>query len=84
MTTPFLKKHFLLFSQVLYTSVKYMQNKDKHAIDILLIYWLKTQHSKNWDHGICPNTSWQIDGETMETVTDFFFGGGGFQNHCRW
>ena len=29
-----------------------------------------------------PITSWQIDGETMETVTDFIFGG--FQNHCRW
>ena len=29
-----------------------------------------------------PITSWQIDGETMETVTDFF--GGGFKNHCRW
>ena len=26
-------------------------------------------------------TSWQIDGETMETVTDFIFG---LQNHCRW
>ena len=24
-----------------------------------------------------PITSWQIDGETMETVTEFFFGGGG-------
>ena len=24
----------------------------------------------------CPITSWQIDGETMETVTDLFFGGG--------
>ena len=24
-----------------------------------------------------PITSWQIDGETVETVTDFFFGGGG-------
>ena len=23
--------------------------------------------------GICPITSWQIDGETMETVTDFIF-----------
>ena len=23
-----------------------------------------------------PNTSWQIDGETVETVTDFFLGGG--------
>ena len=28
-----------------------------------------------------PTTSWQIDGETMETVTDFNFG---LQNHCRW
>ena len=26
-------------------------------------------------------TSWQIDGETMETVRDYF---GGLQNHCRW
>ena len=26
-------------------------------------------------------TSWQIDGETVETVTDYF---GGLQNHCRW
>ena len=25
--------------------------------------------------------SWQIDGETVETVTDYF---GGLQNHCRW
>ena len=29
-----------------------------------------------------PITSWQIDGETMETVTDFIFGG--LPNHCRW
>ena len=28
-----------------------------------------------------PITSWQIDGETVETVTDYF---GGLQNHCRW
>ena len=28
-----------------------------------------------------PITSWQIDGETMETVADFIFGG--LQNHCR-
>ena len=28
-----------------------------------------------------PITSWQIDGETMETVTDYFWG---LQNHCRW
>ena len=29
-----------------------------------------------------PITSWQIDGEIMETVTDFLFLG--LQNHCRW
>ena len=28
-----------------------------------------------------PITSWQIDGETMETMADFILGG--FQNHCR-
>ena len=28
-----------------------------------------------------PITSWQIDGETMETVKDYFYG---LQNHCRW
>ena len=33
----------------------------------------------------CPITSWEIDGETVETVSDFFLGGGrGLQNHCRW
>ena len=29
-----------------------------------------------------PITSWQVDGETVEIVTDFIFGG--FQNHCIW
>ena len=29
-----------------------------------------------------PITSWEIDGETMETVSEFYFGG--LQNHCRW
>ena len=28
-----------------------------------------------------PISSWKIDGETMETVTDYFLG---LQNHCRW
>ena len=28
-----------------------------------------------------PITSWQIDGETVETVTDYFLG---LQNHCTW
>ena len=29
-----------------------------------------------------PVTSWQIDGETMDTVADFILEG--LQNHCRW
>ena len=29
-----------------------------------------------------PITSWQINGETVETMADFIFGG--LQNHCRW
>ena len=28
-----------------------------------------------------PITSWKIDGETVERVTDYF---SGLQNHCRW
>ena len=28
-----------------------------------------------------PSTSWQLKGETMETVKDYFLG---LQNHCRW
>ena len=34
--------------------------------------WLKTQHSKNEDHGIQSN-HFMVIGETMETVTDFIF-----------
>ena len=30
----------------------------------------------------CPITSWEIDGETVERVSDFILGG--LQNHCRW
>ena len=29
-----------------------------------------------------PITSWEIDGEIVQTVADFIFGG--LQNHCRW
>ena len=29
-----------------------------------------------------PITLWEIDGETVETVSDYFWGG--LQNHCRW
>ena len=30
-----------------------------------------------------PITSWEVDGETVETVSDFILRGG-LQNHCRW
>ena len=40
---------------------------------------LKIQKTKIMASG--PITSWQIDGETMETVTDFILGG--LQHHCR-
>ena len=41
---------------------------------------LNVQETKIMASG--PITSWQIDGETMETVAYFYFWG--FQNHCRW
>ena len=40
---------------------------------------LSIQKTKIMSSG--PITSWQTDGETMETVRDYF---GGPQNHCRW
>ena len=41
---------------------------------------LSIQKTKSLASG--PITSWQIDEETVETVTDFIMGG--LQNHCRW
>ena len=41
---------------------------------------LNIQNTKIMASG--PITSWQRDGETVETVTDFYFLG--LQNHCRW
>ena len=41
---------------------------------------LKIQKTKVMASG--PITSWEIDGETVETVADFIFGG--LQNYCRW
>ena len=46
----------------------------KTKLNILVCFLpVKTQLSKNKDHASGPITSWQIDGETMETVTDFIF-----------
>ena len=41
---------------------------------------LNSQKTKIMASG--PITSWQIDGEAVETVADFILGG--LQNHCRW
>ena len=40
---------------------------------------LNIQKAKIMSSG--PVTSWQIDGQTVETVTEYF---GRLQNHCRW
>ena len=44
--------------------------------------WLKLNIQKTKIMAYSPITSWQIDGDTMETVRDLIFGG--LQNHCRW
>ena len=41
---------------------------------------LNIQKMKIMESG--PITSWETDGETVETVADFILGG--LQNHCRW
>ena len=43
---------------------------------------LKLNIQKNKIMASGPITSWEIDGKTVETVSDFIFGG--LQNHCRW
>ena len=43
---------------------------------------LKLNNQKTKIMASSPITSWQIDGETVETVTDFILGD--LQNHCRW
>ena len=50
--------------------------EESEKVDLMLNF----QKTKIMASG--PITSWQIDGETVETVTNFIFGG--LQNHCRW
>ena len=53
--------------------VKVKEDSEKVALK------LNIQKTKIMASG--PITSWQIDGETVETVRDYFWG---LQNHCRW
>ena len=43
---------------------------------------LKLNIQKTKNMASCPITSWELDGETVETVSDFILGG--LENHCRW
>ena len=54
-----------------------MKVKESEKVDLKL----NIQETKIMASG--PITSWEIDGETVETVSDFIWGGG-LQNHCRW
>ena len=51
-------------------------NEESEKVDLKL----NIQKSKIVASG--PITSWEIDGETVKTVTDFIFLG--LENHCRW
>ena len=65
-----------------------------NSLDFSMIQWmleserggekfgLKLNIQKNKIMASGPITSWQIDGETVETGADFYFWG--LQNHCRW
>ena len=63
---------------------EYNNNKKKKKTDSQLqtTVGLKLNIQKTKIMASGPITSWQIDGETVETVVDFIFGG--IQNHCRW
>ena len=54
-------------------SMKVKEESEKVALK------LNIQKTKIMASG--PITSWEMDGETVETVADCFFG---LQNHCRW
>ena len=54
-----------------------MRVKEKNEKDGLKLNIQKTKMM-----ALSPITSWQIDGETMETAERLYFGG--LQNHCRW
>ena len=43
---------------------------------------LKLNIKKTKITGSGPITSWEIDGETVKTVSDIYFSG--LQNHCKW
>ena len=67
-----MKTYFLASAKSLLMKVKEESEKGSLKLNI--------QKTKIMASG--PITSWEIDGEKVETVSDFIFGG--LQNHCRW
>ena len=59
--------------------LKSLLMKKKEESDKVVLK-LNIQKTKIMSSG--PTTSWEIDGETVETVSDFILGG--LHNHCRW
>ena len=55
---------------------------EQNISKILLLFRRELNIQKTKIMVSSPITSWEIDGETVETVADFIFGG--LQNHCRW
>ena len=59
----------------------YLKKQEKSEINNLTLHLkLNIQKAKIMASG--PITSWEINGETVETVSDFIFWG--LQNHCKW
>ena len=52
---------------------KWKKINEEELKSLLMKTWLKTQHSKNEDCGIQCHHFMQIDGEKVETMTDFIF-----------
>ena len=57
--------------------MKVKEESEKVGLKLIKVFIQKTKIM-----AYCPITSWQIDGKTVETVTDFIFGW--LQNHYRW
>ena len=66
---------FLAESEEELNSLLMKVKEESEKVDLML----NIQKTKIMVSG--PITSWEIDGETVETVKLYF---GGFQNHCRW
>ena len=73
------KKEILAFMKQVHLKEERDSHKIPMELKLLISLKLNIQNTKIIVSG--PINSWQIDGET---VADFFFGGGGLQNHCRW